>query len=228
VPGQTLAEGLANCPDPAQVLYQAGTHLAQLHTIRFDNKGLLQADGSVKECAVFSGREHVRFLSILEETEALKAGEAELLRAVDVDRFYSGQPNVFCHCDYTPNNIIVEGGAVVSIIDFEWASAAPCMDDLATFDLFADINRIAQYKPDFFRGYRNVRDLPEVFVKHLDFYRYYRLVTMLSYQMRADNENFDRKLLERMLGELAHVLQHGTFLTESIHLAYGRVADEGT
>ncbi|MBF8436085.1 aminoglycoside phosphotransferase family protein [Halanaerobiaceae bacterium Z-7014] len=198
IEGQSLKDYLTDGKKNDRVLYQAGQLLAKLHQIEFEEKGIFTSDLKVKEYDIFSKVEYNKFLEKLYDHEEITEKEYSLLKQVDVDYYFKRPPYVFCHSDYSPNNILVNDDDVVSIIDMEWACSAPYMDDLASFDLFLELEGFNYGIEEYYKGYNSIKEIDDYYFEHKNFYKFYRLVTMLSYQVAAEDERFDNQFLENM------------------------------
>jgi len=198
IEGQSLKEYLTDSNKNDRVFYQAGQFLAKLHQIEFEEKGIFTPDLKVKEYDIFSKVEYNKFLKKLYKHQEISKKEYSLLKQVDVDYYFKRPPYVFCHSDYSPNNILVNDDEVVSIIDMEWACSAPCMDDLASFDLFLELEGFNYGIEEYYKGYNSIKEIDSFFLEHKDFYKFYRLITMLSYQVAAEDERFDNQFLENI------------------------------
>lgn len=205
IEGQTLDEELKICKEPKKLYSDAGKMLAKIHSIEFEDKGLINAKMKVDKHDLFSQKEYMGLIKTLFEKGVLKEEEFNKLEKINMKNYYDKKPNVLCHCDYGPNNIIAKDGEIVAVIDFEWACACPFMDDIVAFDLFATFDGDSQYLDHFYKGYMEVRAIPDYYFENLDFYKFYRLITMLAYQVKAHDEIFDEDYLKKMrqrLGEL--------------------------
>ena len=207
VPGESLKSYLKRRKNVKNILYQAGQILAEMHCIEFENKGLFTPDFSVKKYEIFSKSEYNSFLNKLYKGKLISKREYSLLDRVDVDYYFDYQ-NVLCHSDYSPNNILVKEGSIVSIIDMEWACSAPFMDDLASFDLFLELESLSDAIDSYYEGYNSVRQVDKFFFENLDFYKFYRLLTMLSYQVAAEDERFDGKFQNSMKKKFRKILSN--------------------
>ena len=217
IPGRSMAEVLkAEDASVEQLCNQAGECLAQIHTIKFDTKGILQSDLTVKPQEVWSLEEMKAFLPPIYEAGLISRHQMQGLLSLAVDDFYHSDEFVLCHCDYTPNNILARDGEVVGVIDFEWASAAPVYDDLATFDFFLRYNNREEYIADFYQGYEQVKSVPQKYLDHQAFYRFYRLITMLSYQLRATDERFDGEFHQWMRERVTYLMTDDNFASEVV------------
>ena len=208
IEGQSLKDYLINGKKNNKLLYQAGQFLAKLHQIEFEEKGIFTPDLRVKEHEIFSTVEYNKFLKKLFDHGGITKKEYSLLQEVDVDYYFKRPPYVFCHSDYSPNNILVKGDKVVSIIDMEWACSAPYMDDLASFDLFLELEGFNEGVAEYYRGYNSIKEIDDFFLEHKNFYKFYRLITMLSYQVAAKDERFDNQFLENMKARLQNLLRN--------------------
>jgi aminoglycoside phosphotransferase (APT) family kinase protein len=210
VEGEPLADLVERGEAGPDLYRQAGNHLARLHTITFSEMGILRPDVTVGPVEVFTREEYVDLLRTLHEAHLVEDPVYGHWLHHDVEPYFEGQP-VLCHGDYHGGHLIVRDGNIAAVIDFEWAMAAPPMDDIATFDLMVrlrgtpDEGHLAAY----YEGYRAVRPLPKGFEEDVEFYRFYRTITMLAYQARAEGEEPLDADLERALEErFAHYVAH--------------------
>ncbi|MDD2282157.1 MAG: aminoglycoside phosphotransferase family protein [Eubacteriales bacterium] len=202
IPGVTLRQALNENANPKPLFIQAGETLAQFHCFSFTAKGFFNPDLSIDKSAdIFNQAEYESFLSVLQAKKQLSAKEYNVLRDIRVNDYYGISENVLCHCDYSPDNILVQNCRLVGVIDFEFCCSAPFMDDLAAFDLFASLNGYGKYLDCFYEGYSKFRPISDFYFSGLNFYKFYRLISMLSYQLGADR--FHGPFLEQMKQELA-------------------------
>lgn len=206
--GKSMSEEIKESNNLEDLFFEVGEILAKIHSIEFDTKGLLNSEIKVEQYNIFSQEEFDGFLDILINKGIISKEDNNLLRNIDVDYYYNKKPYVLCHCDYAPCNIIVNNKKVAAIIDFEFASACPFMDDLAGFDLFTYLDGYSKYIESFYNGYSSNRDIPDYYFKNLDFYKFYRLLTTLSYQVNSDDEIVDNKLHNKMKEELSGYLMN--------------------
>jgi len=206
IPGITLRQALSENANPKPLFLQAGETLAQFHSFSFAAKGLFNPDLSIDENVdLFNQAEYEGFLTVLQTKKQLSAKEYYALRDIRVNDYYDISENVLCHCDYSPDNILVQNCRLVGVIDFEYSCSAPFMDDLAAFDLFASLNGYGKYLDCFYAGYTQFRPISDFYFSGLNFYKFYRLISMLSYQLGADR--FHGPFLEQMKQELARTKQ---------------------
>lgn len=206
IPGITLRQALSENANPKPLFLQAGETLAQFHSFSFAAKGLFNPDLSIDENVdLFNQAEYEGFLTVLRAKKQLSAKEYYALRDIRVNDYYDISENVLCHCDYSPDNILVQNCRLVGVIDFEFCCSAPFIDDLAAFDLFASLNGYGKYLDCFYEGYSKFRPISDFYFSGLNFYKFYRLISMLSYQLGADR--FHGPFLEQMKQELARTKQ---------------------
>jgi len=206
IPGITLRQALSENANPKPLFLQAGETLAQFHSFSFAAKGLFNPDLSIDENVdLFNQAEYEGFLTVLQAKKQLSAKEYNFLRDIRVNDYYDISENVLCHCDYSPDNILVQNCRIVGVLDFEYSCSAPFMDDLAAFDLFASLNGYGKYLDCFYEGYSKFRPISDFYFSGLNFYKFYRLISMLSYQLGADR--FHGPFLEQMKQELARTKQ---------------------
>lgn len=196
--------------------YQSGQILAKLHSIHLNTKtkGIFNTDLSIKPYPLFSKEEYVGFLDRLCKNDVITMAEYNSLNGIDVDIYFGVGQNVFCHSDYNPRNILVSEGNVVSVIDFEWACCAPPWDDLATFDLFADLQGFSEKIDSFYKGYESIRAIEKGYFVGINFYKFYRLITMLSYQV-GSGDQFKGDFQDKMHNMLKTIL-HGMDFRKNI------------
>ncbi|HBI55548.1 MAG TPA: hypothetical protein DDY38_01785, partial [Firmicutes bacterium] len=164
IPGITLRQALSENANPKPLFLQAGETLAQFHSFSFAAKGLFNPDLSIDENVdLFNQAEYEGFLTVLQAKKQLSAKEYNVLRDIRVNDYYDISENVLCHCDYSPDNILVQNCRIVGILDFEYSCSAPFMDDLAAFDLFASLNGYGKYLDCFYAGYTQFRPIPDFY-----------------------------------------------------------------
>jgi len=191
------------------IIYEVGQALAKLHKVSFTKKGLIHKDLNVVEYNIFSKDEFMSFLNTVYEFKYVTDDQYSYLKNIDIDDTYSGD-FVLCHCDYAPNNILVSSGHLSGIIDYEWASAAPCYDDIASFHVFMKMHDMEQFIEYFYRGYKSVKNIPEKYFDNILIYKLYRVITMLACQL---NQSEDRQLTKvkddslKLLHELIRVIE---------------------
>ena len=201
IPGVTLRRALNENANPKPLFIQAGETLAQFHSFNFAEKGFFNPDLSLDQSAdLFNQAEYESFLDVLQTKQLLSDKEYDALRKIRVSDHYDIGENVLCHCDYSLDNILVRNCRIVGILDFEYSCSAPFMDDLAAFDLFASLNGYDRSLDCFYTGYSQFRSIPSFYFSKLNFYKFYRLISMLSYQLCA--LRFQSPFLEQMKQEL--------------------------
>ncbi len=187
------------------LIYEVGQALAKLHKVSFHKKGLIDKDLNVIEYNIFSKEEFMSFLNTVYEFKCVTEEQYTYLKNLDIDDIYSGE-FVLCHCDYGPNNILVSSGHLSGIIDYEWASAAPCYDDIVSFHVFMKMYDMEEFIEYFYKGYKTVKDIPEKYFDNILIYKLYRVITMLACQLNQPEERQlkdvkekCKKLLEELL-----------------------------
>ena len=208
IQGQILEEEMAVSQKPGQLFRQAGRFLAQLHSIEFEKKGILTPDISVRPFDLYNEKEYLHILKILHDNRLISDYEYKLLKKVDIDYYYDKKPYVLCHSDYSLKNLIARDCQLVGIIDFEWASSVPFMDDVASFDLFAHFSGYQEYLEYFYQGYQEIRQIPNYYFENLEFYKFYRLITMLSYQVNMEDRGPLEDFYNWMRDELDKYLEN--------------------
>lgn len=206
VEGQSLDEFLKECKNPKKIFCEAGEILAKIHSIQFDKKGLINPDMTVFEYQIFSQEEYLSLIENLYNKQLITEYEYLKLQEINVDDYYNIKPNVLCHCDFAPGNILVRDEKIVGIIDMEWAGACPFMDDVATFDLFVGFKGFSEYIDDFYNGYNSIKTIPNYYFENIEFYKFYRLITMLSFHVDVEDEKFDMEFYNNMRKELSRLL----------------------
>jgi Ser/Thr protein kinase RdoA (MazF antagonist) len=202
IPGVTLRQALNENANPKPLFIQAGETLAQFHCFNFAAKGFFNPDLSLDKSAdLFNQAEYESFLAVLQAKKLLSDKEYAALRNIKMGDYYDISENVLCHCDYSLDNILVQNCRIVGILDFEYSCSAPFMDDLAAFDLFASLNGYDRYLDCFYAGYTQFRPIPDFYFSGLSFYKFYRLISMLSYQLGSIR--LQGPFLEQMKLELA-------------------------
>lgn len=207
IAGKSMSEEIEESNNVEDLFYEVGEILAKIHSIEFDTKGIINSEIKIEQYNIFSQEEFNGFLDILINKGIISKEENNYLWNIDVDYYYNKKPYVLCHCDFTPGNIIVNNKKVAAIIDFEFASACPFMDDLAGFELFTYLDGYSKYIESFYKGYSNVRDIPDYYFKNLDFYKFYRLLTTLSYLVNSVDETVNIELKNRLKEELSSYLK---------------------
>ena len=77
---------------------------------------------------------------------------------------------------------------------------------MATFHLFTELHGFGNEIQSFYEGYETVKAIDETYYKGLEFYKFYRLITMLSYQVISDGR-FEGDLQNKMLNKLEETLK---------------------
>ncbi|MFU8786813.1 MAG: phosphotransferase [Candidatus Izemoplasmataceae bacterium] len=186
-------------------LFEAGRICATLHKKTFDSKGVLSENMNVKDEPIYTQTEFNYFVETIKKNQVIDKDKINYLESLDIDYYYQNYPNVLCHSDYNPRNIIVDADDDLVLIDFEWASAAPRFDDLACFDIFLDLDNVQDMKNFFYEGYQTVQTIELVYFNNINIYKIYRLVTMIAYQVTLEEiimkEFYDKciKLLIKLI-----------------------------
>lgn len=203
IKGETLEEYQKKSKNQIEKLYyDAGIILAKLHSIEFNDKGLFNPDLSISKYDIFSMKEYSTFIEKLNKKNFITAEKYSQLKKVDVDYYFLNKKNVLCHSDYTPKNILVEDKKIAGVIDFEWVSSAPFMDDMVTFHLFVELYGYEDKIKNFYEGYKTIKPIEDFYFDNINFYKFYRLITMVSYQLYATDDRFQGNLQNRMKEKL--------------------------
>jgi aminoglycoside phosphotransferase (APT) family kinase protein len=210
VAGETLSRLAARGEHTPDLYQQAGRMLAELHQITFPARGIIRRDFTVAELEIFSQAEYCGLLRTLHEADVVEDPTYDRWLRTPIEPYFEGE-NVFCHGDFTGNNLIVHEGEIVAVVDFEWAMAAPCMDDLATLDVVAQLQGTDDFVAAYYDGYRTLRPLPETYAANTEFYRFYRTITMLAYQIDAEDGRFDTPFREAMEARVRRYAQDPEF-----------------
>ncbi|ACL70105.1 aminoglycoside phosphotransferase [Halothermothrix orenii H 168] len=211
IEGHSLKEYFKKTRNVENIFYEAGQILAKLHSIEFEDKGIIKPDLSVKKYDIFSKTEYLFFLEKLFVNGVISREKYSLLKKVDINYYFGGRKNVLCHCDYTPNNILVKNNQIVGIIDFEWASSAPFMDDLVSFDLFAELDGFNRQINSYYKGYKLIKEIDKFYFENINFYKFYRLITMLSYQVGVTDERYDYQFYNKMRKRFKDIIANCQF-----------------
>ncbi|WBW96957.1 aminoglycoside phosphotransferase family protein [Oceanirhabdus sp. W0125-5] len=188
-----------------EMIYEVGQTLAKLHKVNFTKKGLINKELSVVEYNIFSKEEFMSFLDTVHEFKHLSGDQYTYLKNIDIDHMYSGE-FVLCHCDYAPNNILVKNGHLTGIIDYEWASSAPCYDDIAGFHVFMKMYGMEEFIEYFYNGYKSIKDIPKKYFDNILIYKLYRVITMLACQLEQPEDRQLKEFIEKSIILLKELL----------------------
>lgn len=191
IAGETLEKALLEGDTVHSLIQQAGQKLAILHGLPLDRAKLPEAYGQAEEMHTFSRKEYTVCIQRLFAAKEISLGEQKRLLKIDVEYYFPREKHVFCHCDYMPGNILVKDGRVIGIIDWEWAGAGPAGDDLATFHVAMDYHGYRSAMIHFYQGYEQRKALSPHYFLDVEFYQFYRILTMLSYMARVDDETMN-------------------------------------
>lgn len=161
-----------------ELVYEAGRILALIHKTHYDKKGVITPQFTVKEYPIFSNDELKGFIAVLKPL--LPEGVVQRLNEIHADDYFDVDHYSLCHGDYAMKNMIVKDGEIKAILDFEWISSAPPMDDIASFEFFLELRGFEDGISSFRRGYRSVNPLPMKYEPNRDFYISYKGLTMLA------------------------------------------------
>ncbi len=136
-------EHLADAPQHTRAAAEA---LAAVSSIQFQSAGWVQADGSVTPFHFDGDGGDKGFVpAMLERPDVHNwiglPAVATLYRVLDAEAHRSpDQParHCLCHGDYNPTNILVRGGAVSGILDWEFAHSG---------DRFMDVGNLLRHTP---------------------------------------------------------------------------------
>jgi len=198
IEGETIIETIKRRDDTEALFYQAGEALAKLHLIGFQEKGILNQNMEVESASIFNREEFMGFVEKLQKYEVLCERDIEVLSNINIAAYFPSGNNVLCHGDYSLNNLIAKENTLAGIIDFEWAMAAPPMDDIASFDVFMELEGMKEKIEAYYKGYQSIQKIEKLYFENINFYKLYRLATMVSYQIAAKDEQFDENRLELM------------------------------
>ena len=130
--------------DRRELFGELGGELARVHSIRFPKPGIFSPSGEVE--AFYEGRDAgldflKRFLADLAGQRLGLELTRQLLSLVerewDVVRRSAIGPTLV-HCDFNPKNILVRGGEVAAVLDWEFAIAADPLIDFGNFFRFVE------------------------------------------------------------------------------------------
>lgn len=208
IEGNSLDSYQCNSREMEEIYFQAGQILAKLHSLEFKDRGIFKLDFSIEKYDLFTQKEYQGFIEKLYNKNVIPQNDYKLLSNLDMEYYFGSTTNVFCHSDYNPKNIIVKDSKITSIIDFEWACSAPPWDDMATFHLFAELYGFERDIKSFYEGYKTVKGIDATYFQGLEFYKFYRLITMLSYQITS-GYRFQGDFQNKMLKKLEEMLKNG-------------------
>ena len=167
-----------------QRVRNAGRYLAEIHDLRsFETPGWIRFEN--REPSVHAFREgSLRrwILRTIEETSnTLRGGGMETAGAAVesvFEREGAALPDdftpVFCHDDFSPDNVLFRNGEVVGILDFDRAHASHAQRDLvkaANGFWMHDPGGEWNVRADFYEGYREVNELDSSFEANEPLYR---------------------------------------------------------
>ncbi len=202
IEGETLIEAVKRRNHRETLFYQAGEALAKIHRIEFQEKGILNQNMEVESAGIFNRREFMGFVEKLQQYNVVCEKEVEVLSNLDIDAYYPSGNNVLCHGDYSLSNLIAKENTLAGLIDFEWAMAAPPWDDIASFDVFLELEGLEENTQAYYKGYQSIRKIDDFYFENINLYKLYRLATMVSYQIAAKDEQFDEDRLALMKKKL--------------------------
>ncbi len=177
----------------------AGRVLARTHEFeRFDEAGWLRFEGRELTVESFEAeglREWV-LENVAESSTCLQNGGLETA-GTDVedvfDRFGGTLPEafrpVFCHNDYSPDNVLFEDDAVTGVIDFDRAAANNAQRALtkaANCFWMHDPNADWNVRETFYDGYRERRNVDSTFERNEPLYRVETLANIVAALLDMD------------------------------------------
>lgn len=164
--GGLLLSDLLSCNDLdlAPILHETGRQLGHIHSVRFDQAGLIGWDGKVscpfKDLAAVG-------LEFIEKPLQGRAGKrldpeiCEQVKNLIKDKWhwtadhYNGP--VLVHCDFNPKNLMVDlGKQEVTVLDWEFSIAADPLIDLGNFVRFEE-DYSSPLVSEFIQGYEQIR-----------------------------------------------------------------------
>lgn len=206
VVGETLSTLAGRGEHTSDLYHEAGQMLAQLHQIAFPARGIIKQDFTVAELDIFGRAEYSGLLRTLHEAGIVGDPVYDRWLRMPIETYFEGE-NVFCHGDFNGDNLIAREGRIVAVVDFEWAMAAPCMDDLATLDVVAQLQGTGDFVDAYYDGYSTVRSLPEIYTANTEFYRFYRTIAMLAYQIDTEDGKFDAPFHKALVTRLRRYIE---------------------
>jgi Ser/Thr protein kinase RdoA (MazF antagonist) len=171
----------------------AGRYLAEIHNVRsFETPGWIRFENREPTIHAFQeGTLKQRILKTIEEvSDTLRENEMETAgEGVEsvFQRRGAALPDdfgpVFCHDDFSPDNIMFQNGEVVGILDFDRAHASHAQRDLvkaANGFWMHDPGGDWDIRTDFYKGYREVNELNNSFEENEPLYRVETLASTVS------------------------------------------------
>ena len=135
-------------------------------------------------------------ISVLKENGFDVADGVEEFLRTNEGLFPENFTAVPCHLDFSPDNVIYRGEKVSGVIDFDYMYAG-----LDVRDLVKSANSFWMHDPaadwsvrkEFYRGYQEVRELPENFEELEAFFRIETLARLVASVIDLDEMNEDEK-----------------------------------
>ncbi len=193
------------------LLYQAGAMMAKIHGVKVTGYGYFDNQRARKygELVGLHGTYRNHCLAALDANLSDLVGsdhitdfQADKIKSLlkSTDKFNIGAASLV-HNDMADWNIIVDGGAISAVIDWDEAHAGDPVADIACWSLFFSEKRLKK----FVEGYRTTRELEADFEERLHLYRLRYLVSKLalrhkvySYKKNAHVEGLIRSGLEAL------------------------------
>lgn len=188
--------------------FDVGRQLADLHSHSFEVSGVINEGLKVTKSPVFTADEFKSAINCLVEYGLINDEEAIVLEPFPMDELYAGPYNL-CHGDFAHSNILASENHQPLIIDFEWALSAAPYDDLITFDLFTKMFGNEAHLESFYKGYTSLKEINNKYWLNKDLYKFYRIITMLSYQLKQAEEDRIQPFMAYLQKELSDFEFHG-------------------
>lgn len=130
LPGESLDDllrhGKLSKGQLSGVLRQAGELLARIHTIKIEGFGGIDKEGKgeFRSFADYMKDKIKKAKRLFEVAEKIKVNPGDISEAIKIidshrDFYGSVKESVLLHNDYSPKHILVEGGRITGLIDFE-------------------------------------------------------------------------------------------------------------
>jgi len=181
------------------LLHQIGQILSRIHSIPTNGFGTLDQNGNGKFSSVrdlISNDSYINKNRILPGLADRPDDLQTVLRAYEIleqeSESYTSPSSSLVHNDISPPHIFVDQGSISGVIDMENACGADPVSDLARWDSKFGREYPLKY---IIEGYENKRLFTGNFERKLGFWKIYKSLTSLSYNIEVNKPTGIRKSL---------------------------------
>lgn len=182
----SLSERYERDPSLASPLFvEAGVWLAELHRI---NPVSIEHAVASDEARVSGAREREWIREQVSDAELTELGTPALFATFE--ELQDRERWALIHGDYHAGQVMISGGKISYVVDWDWAQHGRPMRDLGLFVAYTRFySRAMRESAYIYEGYRRVRPLSESEVGEAQLWELYTLLRVTAGQRLVGNEN---------------------------------------